>query len=294
MRSRFSIRGLTLILLACASVCSAPVLARAPGARAGRATPALKSNSVYVLDETNSSVLLARQADVAMPIASITKLMTALVVLEAGQPLDEQLAITREDRSGARYGRSRLDVGTTLSRADLLHLALMSSENRAAHALGRNYPGGLAACVQAMNAKARALGMVSAQFVEPTGLSSGNVASSEDLAKLVVAASESPAIQEYSTDKSYAVPVRRHLVEFRNTDSLVRNSTWNIIVQKTGYIAAAGSCLVIKAIFESRSIVIVLLDSVGKHTRVADAKRIRQWMESHLTAESVRPVTHKA
>jgi D-alanyl-D-alanine endopeptidase (penicillin-binding protein 7) len=219
--------------------------------------------------------------------------MTALVVLDAGQPLDEQIQITDEDRGGTKSTASRLEVGTSLSRADLLHLALMASENRAAHALGRSYPGGLPACIEAMNAKARALGMKSTHFVEPTGLSSDNVASSEDLARLVLAAAQSPTIQEYSTDKSYAVPVRRHQVEFHNTDSLVQNPTWNIIVQKTGYIAEAGRCLVMKAIFEGRSVVIVLLDSAGKYTRVADARRIRKWLESRLGADA-RAVLGKA
>jgi len=265
---------------------SGETLARSHLSRTASGTPALRSNAVYVLDETNAAVVLSRQSDVAMPIASITKLMTALVVLEAGQPLDEQIQITDEDRGGTKSTASRLEVGTSLSRADLLHLALMASENRAAHALGRSYPGGLPACIEAMNAKARALGMKSTHFVEPTGLSSDNVASSEDLARLVLAAAQSPTIQEYSTDKRYAVPVRRHQVEFHNTDSLVQNPTWNIIVQKTGYIAEAGRCLVMKAIFEGRSVVIVLLDSAGKYTRVADARRIRKWLESRLAANA--------
>jgi D-alanyl-D-alanine endopeptidase (penicillin-binding protein 7) len=229
-----------------------------------------------------------------MPIASITKLMTALVVIDAGQPLDEKIEITNDEKLGTKSSASRLQVGTVLSRGDLMHLALMSSENRAAYALGRNYPGGLPACIQAMNAKARALGMKTAHFVEPTGLSSENVASSEDLSKLVMAAAKSQTIQDYSTDESYTVPVRRHLVEFRNTDALVHNPAWNIVVQKTGYIAEAGRCLVMKTIFESRQIVIVLLDSAGKYTRVADAKRIRKWMEAHLAADGLRAQTPRA
>ncbi len=285
-------RGLLPAVAVTAALCSTPALARTRVTPP--ATPALKSSAVYVLDETNAAVVLSRQSDVAMPIASITKLMTALVVLEAGQPLDEPIEITTEDRSFPKSTGSRLEVGTSLSRADLLHLALMSSENRAAHALGRSYPGGLPACIEAMNAKARALGMKSTHFVEPTGLSSDNVASSEDLAKLVQAAAGSPKIQEYSTDKSYTVPVHRRQVEFRNTDSLVGNPAWNIIVQKTGYIAEAGRCLVMKAVFEGRSVVIVLLDSAGKHTRVADARRIRKWLESRLAAEPLRPAIDKA
>jgi len=215
-----------------------------------------------------------------MPIASITKLMTSLVVLDARQPLDEPIQITDADRDLPKGGFSRLTVGTTLSRGDLMHLALMASENRAAHALGNNYPGGMPAMVAAMNAKAAELGMVSAHFVDPTGLSSQNVASPEDLSKLVIAASHNAVIREYSTDSRYAVKVRRRMVEFHNTDNLVANPAWNIIVQKTGYINEAGKCLVMAAVIEGRSVVIVLLDSLGKYTRVADAKRIKTWMEA--------------
>jgi len=240
----------------------------------------LKSSSVLIMDASDSSVLYSRHSDVPMPIASITKLMTALVVLDANQPLDEPIQITDADRDFPKGGVSRLTVGTTLTRGDLMHLALMSSENRAAHALGNNYPGGMPAMVAAMNAKAAELGMASSHFVDPTGLSSQNVASPEDLTKLVIAASHNPSIREYSTDTHYAVKVRRHMVEFRNTDNLVANPTWNIIVQKTGYLAEAGKCLVMAAVIEGRSVVIVLLDSLGKYTRVADAKRIKTWMEA--------------
>ena len=240
----------------------------------------LKSSSVLIMDASDSSVLYSRHSDVPMPIASITKLMTALVVLDANQPLDEPIQITDADRDLPKGGFSRLTVGATLTRGDLMHLALMSSENRAAHALGNNYPGGMPAMVAAMNAKAAELGMASSHFVDPTGLSSQNVASPEDLTKLVMAASHNPSIREYSTDSHYAVKVRRHMVEFRNTDNLVANPTWNIIVQKTGYIAEAGKCLVMAAVIEGRSVVIVLLDSLGKYTRVADAKRIKTWMEA--------------
>src|SRR6202171_766938 len=244
----------------------------------------LKSNSVLIIDQSDSSVLYSRHPDVAMPIASITKLMTALVVLDAQQPLDEPIQITDADRDLRKGGVSRLTVGTVLPRGDLMHLALMSSENRAAHALGNNYPGGLPAMVAAMNAKAAALGMTGAHFVDPTGLSSQNVATPEDLSKLVIAASRNPSIREYSTDRRYAVKVGRRMVEFRNTDNLVANPTWNIIVQKTGYITEAGKCLVMAAVIEGRSVVIVLLDSFGKYTRVADAKRIKTWMEASSNA----------
>jgi D-alanyl-D-alanine endopeptidase (penicillin-binding protein 7) len=242
--------------------------------------PKLKSSSVLVIDQSDSTVLYSRRADVPAPIASITKLMTALVVLDAGQPLTQPLEITSAETDLPRGGVSRLAVGTVLTRGDLMHLALMSSENRAAHALGVNYPGGLPAMVVAMNRKAAALGMAGAHFVDPTGLSSDNVASPEDLSKLVIAASHYPTIREYSTDPRYTVPVHRHPVEFHNTDNLVANPAWNIIVQKTGYITEAGKCLVMEAVIEGRDVVIVLLDSVGKLTRVADAKRVKSWMES--------------
>jgi D-alanyl-D-alanine endopeptidase (penicillin-binding protein 7) len=267
---------------------------RARTVHTGLDQPVLRSNTALVLDESTSSVLFSKHADVTAPIASITKLMTALVVLEAGQHMDETLEITHEDQNLDKPATSRLAVGTRLSRADLMHLALMSSENRAAHALGRNYPGGLAACIAAMNAKAKQLGMTSSHFVEPTGLSSDNVASPADLTKLVIAASHNETIQSYSTDSRYFVPVGRHMVEFRNTDSLVDSSDWNIVVQKTGYIAEAGKCLVMKAIIEGRSVVIVLLDSIGKQTRLADARRIKKWMETRVSADTRRSAARKA
>ena len=242
--------------------------------------PKLKSSSVLIIDQSDSSVLYSRNSDVALPIASITKLMTALVVLDAQQPLDEPIRITEADRDLPKASFSRLAVGTVLTRGDLMHLALMSSENRAAHALGGNYPGGMPAMVAAMNAKAATLGMTHSHFVDPTGLSSQNVASPEDLSKLVIAASHNATIREYSTDSRHSVAIHKRMVEFRNTDNLVANPTWNIIVQKTGYIAEAGKCLVMAAVIEGRSVIIVLLDSFGKYTRVADAKRIKTWMEA--------------
>lgn len=246
--------------------------------------PDIRSNAALVMDEGSATVLLARQAQIAAPIASITKLMTALIVLDAKQPMDEVLQIGPEDCDLERGGYSRLKSGTRLTRGELLHLALMSSENRAAHTLARNYPGGVKAFVVAMNARAKALGMDNARFVEPTGLSSDNVASPSDLSKLVIAASHQPLIQEYSTDEAHTVRVGRRLLEFHNTDLLVRSPAWNIVVQKTGYITEAGRCLVVKALIRGRAIVIVLLDSFGRYTRVADAQRIRKWLES-LPAE---------
>jgi len=242
--------------------------------------PKLKSNSALVVDTQNSTVLYSKRPDAVQPIASITKLMTALVVLDAKQPMDQRIKITSADRIHGKGWYSRLPVGATLTRRDLMHLALMASENRAARTLADNYPGGLPAAIRAMNAKAKALGMTRTHFADPTGLSSDNVASSEDLAKLVIAASKNPTIREFSTDKHYAVRVRRRVIEFHTTDKLVANPTWKIIVQKTGYITEAGRCLVMETVIEGRSVVIVLLDSFGKYTRLADAVRIKRWMEA--------------
>lgn len=242
--------------------------------------PEVKSSAVVIFDQNDAAILYSRDAKRVLPIASITKLMTALVVREADQPLDEMIKITLDDRDTERGTTSRLLVGTELSRDDLLHLALMSSENRAAHALGRNYPGGMAAFVKAMNAKAKALGMKSARFVEPTGLSSRNVSSAADLVKLVMAAAEDPLISAYSTSPGHVVKVGRQLLEFRNSNSLIGKEDWQIALQKTGYTSDAGRCLVMTAFVEERPIVMVLLNSVGKYTRVADARRVRRWMEA--------------
>jgi D-alanyl-D-alanine endopeptidase (penicillin-binding protein 7) len=255
--------------------------------------PGLRSSAALVLDETHSTVLYSRHADVAMPIASISKLVTALTVADAKQPMDEVISITDEDRAIGKGASSRLAVGTRLTRGDLFHLALMASENRAAHALARNYPGGIAAFMPAMNAKAKELGMTSAHFVEPTGLSSDNVASPEDLSKLVMAASKNATIREYSTDPGFDVRVGRRMVGFHNTNSLVNNPTWDIVVQKTGYIEEAGRCLVMQTVIEGRTIVIVLLNSFGKQTRVADATRVRKWMEAKLLQAASSPVAGK-
>jgi serine-type D-Ala-D-Ala endopeptidase (penicillin-binding protein 7) len=259
----------------------------APAAAVGRPVPRLspvkldvRSEAVVVMDAADSSVLYSKHAQKVVPIASITKLMTALVVLEANQPLDEIIAITPADRHRDKGSYSRLPVGTRLSRGDLLHLALMSSENRAAQAVAREYPGGLAACLRAMNAKAKALGMKTARFADPTGLSSENVSSAADLTKLVAAAAQDPVISKFSTYQSHAVPVGKQLLEFRNTNTLVAKPEWTIMVQKTGYTNDAGQCLVMETVIQERPVLIVLLNSFGKLTRVADARRIRKWMEA--------------
>jgi D-alanyl-D-alanine endopeptidase (penicillin-binding protein 7) len=252
--------------------------------------PGLKSAAAYVVDQGDSSVWYSHNANVASPIASITKLMTALVVADAHQPLDEVLEVSPEDRAIGKGAFSRLAIGTKLTRGDLLHLALMASENRAAHALGRNYPGGVPAFVKAMNAKAQSLGMTSSHFVEPTGLSCDNVASPADLSRLVMAAAQNPTIRDFSTDTEHSVLIGHRMVEFRTTDALVRNPGWNIIVQKTGYITEAGRCLVMQAVIGGRNVVIVLLNSYGKYTRVADAVRMRKWIEARMTEHTAAHV----
>ncbi|MBW4053597.1 MAG: D-alanyl-D-alanine endopeptidase [Proteobacteria bacterium] len=257
------------------------------------AQPRLRSGEALVLDASHGKVLYARRADVPAPIASISKLMTALVVAEARQPLDQRLQVTSADRAIGRGAFSRLAVGTRLTRAQLFHLALMSSENRAAHALARNYPGGLAACIRAMNAKARALGMAHTHFVEPTGLSSHNISTPHDLAKLVMAAARSPVIRRYSTSRGYTIRSGRRLVAYHNTDLLVSRPSWHIVVQKTGFTDAAGNCLVMQATIDHRSVVMVLLDSWGKYTRVADARRVRDWVETQLDRHPVRQVASR-
>lgn len=250
--------------------------------------PQTKSASVLVMDESDATVLYAKQSQKVMPVASITKLMTALVVLEGKQSLDETVTILQTDRDRSKASASRLAVGTKLTRAELLHLALMSSENRAAQAVGRAYPGGLNAFIKEMNSKARELGMKSSRFVDPTGLSSGNVATAGDLVRLVVAAAKEPLIEEYSTSERLTVKVGRQMLEFRNTNSLTSKDDWDISVQKTGFTQDAGQCLVMRATIQDRPTVIVLLNSFGKLTRVADARRIRRWMEGSAGTQMAR------
>ncbi|MDH2235741.1 D-alanyl-D-alanine endopeptidase [Pigmentiphaga sp. GD03639] len=242
----------------------------------------LRSSVAFVQDLNSSDVLFAKNEGAVAPIASITKLMTALVVVDAGLPLDEMIEVTTDDIDTHKFTHSRLSVGTRLSRADMLHLALMSSENRAANALGRNYPGGLPAFVQAMNAKAAALGMHDTHYVEPTGLSSENVSSARDLVRLMREGSQRPLIRQYTTDTEYSVDIGGRHQTFRNTNRLVARSDWNIIVSKTGFINEAGRCLVMLANIGGRDMAIVLLDSVGSLTRTADAQRIRQWVQREI------------
>jgi D-alanyl-D-alanine endopeptidase (penicillin-binding protein 7) len=251
-------------------------------ARAPRAAQlaALRSSAVLILDAKTGKVLYGRHADAAMPIASLTKLMTALVVLEAGQDMREKLTVTGADVDRLKYSSSRLRVGTSLSRTAMLHIALMSSENRAAAALGRNFPGGTAGFVAAMNAKARQLGMRRTRYVEPTGLSSANVSSPQDLAKLVIAAERHALIRRYSTDREHTIRQGRQQTVYHNTNRLTANRSWRIRLQKTGYISEAGRCMVLHALVRGRPTIMVFLDAQGKFSRAADANRVRAWLAS--------------
>jgi D-alanyl-D-alanine endopeptidase (penicillin-binding protein 7) len=239
----------------------------------------LKSSVALVVDQDTHQILFSKNPKAVLPIASITKLMTALVVTEAALPLDETLTITQQDVDTEKGSRSRLTVGTQLTRGEMLHLALMSSENRAAHALGRHYPGGLGRFVAAMNAKAQMLGMHDTRYVEPTGLSSDNRSSAMDLAKLVDAAYAHKIIRELSVSRETQVDVGNRQLQFRSTNGLVRNSDWDIGLQKTGYISEAGRCLVMQAELAGRKLIMVLLDSAGRYSRIGDAERIRKWLD---------------
>lgn len=245
-----------------------------------RSGPELKSASALVTDANNGEVLFERDATRVVPIASITKLMTALVVLDGQQPLDEKIEITDADRWSGKGAFSRLPVGARLTRADLLKLALMASENRAAKTLARNYPGGTPAFVRTMNAKARALGMTRTKFDDPSGLSSNNVSNARDLARLITAASRDTRIREFSTLQSHEVRAGRSMLTYRNTNLLVGKPDWDILVQKTGYTNDAGECLVMQARIGERPVNMVLMNSFGKLTRTADARRVRKWMEA--------------
>jgi D-alanyl-D-alanine endopeptidase (penicillin-binding protein 7) len=250
------------------------------GLSATRDPLALRSNAALVMDQTDSHILFEKNSGIPLPIASLTKLMTALVVLEARQDMSELLEVTADDIDRERNSSSRLRVGARLTREDMLHIALMSSENRAASALGRNYPGGLPAFVAAMNAKAKSLGMTDTRYVDSTGLSSHNMASARDLAKVVVAAYQQPVIRNYSTDQKYAVPVGRRPLQYVNSNRLVSSSSWEIGLQKTGYITEAGRCLLMQAKVDGRPVVMVFLDSKGKDSRLGDASRVRKWLQA--------------
>ena len=242
----------------------------------------LASSKALIVNQETGETLYAKGTDVPTPVASVTKLMTAMVTLDARLPMDEKIKITTDDLDTLKGTGSRLRLGTELTRSELLQLALMASENRAASALGRSYPGGAQAFVAAMNAKAIMIGMTRSHFVEPTGLNSGNISTAEDLAKMVDAAYQYPEIRELTTTASHEVPVAgaRRPLHFVNTNSLVRKSDWIIGLSKTGFINEAGRCLVMQAEIAGHPLIIILLDSLGKYSRIGDAQRIRKWIES--------------
>lgn len=239
----------------------------------------LKSSVALVVDQDTKEVLFSKNDNAVLPIASITKLMTGLLISEARLPMEEMITITQADVDTEKGSSSRLTVGTELSRGELLHLALMASENRAAHALGRTYPGGLANFVYLMNARAKTLGMNDTSYVEPTGLSSKNQSSAHDLATLVNFAYGYPMLRELSTSTGYQVAVGRRTLQYNNTNRLVKNPDWDIGLQKTGYISEAGQCLVMQAKVAGRKLIMVFLDSAGKLSRIADAERVKHWVE---------------
>lgn len=248
----------------------------------------LRSSVALVIDQDTREVLFRKNDHAVLPIASLTKLMTGLVISEAQLPMSEMIAITQADVDTEKGSTSRLAVGTVLSRGDLLHLALMSSENRAAHALGRTFPGGLDAFVARMNARAQALGMSDTRYVEPTGLSSRNQSSASDLAILVGAAYKEPVLRELSTSHGREIEVGRRTLQYNNTNRLVKSADWDIGLQKTGYISEAGQCLVMQAQVAGRKLIMVFLDSAGKLSRIADAERVRRWVEKSSGVPGVR------
>lgn len=239
----------------------------------------LSASAALLLDADTGEVLVHKNAQAVLPIASLTKLMTTMLVIDAKQPMDEVLTITSDDVDTLRHSRSRLRPGTKLTREEALHLALMSSENRAAHALGRNYPGGLDKMVEAMNAKAKQLGMKDTTYVDPTGLSNKNQSTARDLALLVRAADQNPLMRSFSTTPSHVASLGGHTLQYINSDRLVRNTRagWDIDLQKTGYIVEAGHCLTLATRVAGHNLVMVLLDSGSNGTRVSDAERLRHW-----------------
>lgn len=249
----------------------------------------VKSHAALVFNAQNEHVIYDKNADKVMPIASITKLMTAIVTLDARLSPNEIITIESADVDKLKYTTSRLPVGSKLSRHELLKLSLMSSENRAAAALGRTYPGGTQAFVNAMNIKAKQMGMLNSRFVEPTGLSSNNVASARDLAKLVATSNRYTVIREFSTASQHSVSPgnKRGQLQYVNSNSLVRSQNWTIDVSKTGYLNEAGRCLVMHAKISGQPVVIVLLNSWGKNTRIGDANRVRKWIESNQNRKQV-------
>ncbi|MBK6961697.1 MAG: D-alanyl-D-alanine endopeptidase [Gammaproteobacteria bacterium] len=281
---RFCARATLSSLLAATLALGALVAGGAEAANRPQALQ-LQSRAVLVMRADTGEVLYRKNAEETLPIASITKLMTAMVVLDAKQSLDAPIRITNAEIDRLRGSSSRLAIGTTVTRRQALILALMSSENRAAAALLRNYPGGKAAGVAAMNRKARALGMTHSRFVEATGLSGDNRSTPSDLARMVKAASRYPDIRKFSTTRELTVKVGRYPTLYRNSNPLVRNPSWNIDITKTGYLSEAGRCLVMQTTIRGMPVVMVLMNSWGTYTRVGDAGRVRRWLETSAPAQ---------
>lgn len=245
----------------------------------------LHSSVALVVDQETREVLYSKNDHAVLPIASLTKLMTGLIIAEAGLPMNERIRITQADVDTEKGSSSRLAVGTELSRGELMHLSLMSSENRAAHALGRTFPGGMDVFVSRMNQRARALGMKDTRYVEPTGLSSQNQSSANDLAVLATKAYDEPMLRELSTSHGHEISVGRRTLQYNNTNGLVKSPQWDIGLQKTGYISEAGRCLVMQAQVAGRNLIMVFLDSAGKFSRIGDAERVRKWLEQKSSME---------
>ncbi len=251
--------------------------------------PAIRSEFALVVDQDTNEVLMQKNPNEVSSIASITKLMTAMVTLDAGLPLDEELQVTNAERTATGWLGAALHPGVRLTRAQALHLALMSSENHAAQLLGRTYPGGVSSLVAAMNAKARELGMNDSKFADPTGLNPQNRASPNDLVRMVKAAYAYPEIREYSVSTEYELRMGKRSVRYHNTNRLTSHPDWQIGLQKTGYIDAAGRCLVMQTVIEGRRVVMVLLDSIGRYSRFADAQRIHDWLTGRGNLGHSRP-----
>lgn len=260
---------------------AAPSFGQIAGLHSAQDSLDLKSGVALVIDQDTREVLFSKNQQAVLPIASLTKLMTGVIISGAKLPMDEMITVVEDDVDTEKHSSSRLKVGSTLTRGELLHLALMSSENRAAHALGRTYPGGMATFVALMNAKAKTLGMQDTSYAEPTGLSSRNQSSAQDLATLVNAAYGDPMLRELTTSPGYRVAIGNRTLQYKNTNSLIRNPDWDIGLQKTGYITEAGQCLVMQAKIAGRKLIMVFLDSAGKLSRVGDAERVRRWVESN-------------
>ncbi len=274
-----------------AAVAARPSFGQIAGLHGTQDALELKSSVALVMDQDTREILFSKNDQAVLPIASLTKLMTGVIVSTARLPMDEVIIVTQDDVDTEKHSSSRLKVGTSLTRGELLHLALMSSENRAAHALGRTHPGGLPAFVALMNAKARLLDMKDTRYVEPTGLSSRNQSSARDLATLVNVAHADPVLRELTTSPGYQVAVGSRTLQYNNTNRLVKNPEWDIGLQKTGYISEAGQCLVMQTKIAGRKLIMVFLDSAGKLSRLGDAERVRRWVEANPAGDRRVDVT---